>query len=97
MLFVISIFIILQQFNYAYNKFWSQRVHVFTSQALFNPYPAELNNLNFHPLEVVSRYRDLQLQVAEHYWYLFNLTPNIWKCWCLITHFFPNNCDLISE
>ena len=30
-------------------------------------------NLNFHPLEVVSRYRDPQLQVAENYSYLFNL------------------------
>ena len=37
-----------------------------------NPYPAKLNNLNFHPLEVVSRY---QLQVGENYTYLFNLRP----------------------
>ena len=28
---------------------------------------AILNNLNFHPLEVVSRYRDPQLQVGENY------------------------------
>ena len=34
---------------------------------LINPYPAKLNNLNFQPLEVVSRYRDPQLQVAENY------------------------------
>ena len=26
-----------------------------------------LNNLNLHPLEVVSRYRDSQLQVGENY------------------------------
>ena len=26
-----------------------------------------LDNLNFHPLEVVSRYRDPQLQVGENY------------------------------
>ena len=31
----------------------------------FNPYPAKLLYLNFHPLVVVSRYRDPQLQVAE--------------------------------
>ena len=37
----------------------------------FNHYPAELNNLNFHPLEVVSRYRDPQLHVGENYAYLF--------------------------
>ena len=30
-----------------------------------NPLPARVSNLNFHPLEVVSRYRDPQLQVAE--------------------------------
>ena len=32
----------------------------------------ELIYLNFQPLEVVSRYRDPQLQVAENYPYLFN-------------------------
>ena len=29
-----------------------------------NPQSAKLNNLNFHPLEVVSRDRDPQLQVT---------------------------------
>ena len=38
----------------------------------FNPQSAKLNHLNFHPLEVVSRYRDPQLQVGENYSYLFN-------------------------
>ena len=33
---------------------------------LLHPYPA-LIHLNFHPLEVVSRYRDPQLQVGENY------------------------------
>ena len=32
-----------------------------------NPEPAELIYLNFHPLEVVSRYRDQQIQVGENY------------------------------
>ena len=33
----------------------------------FNPLPAKLFNLNFHTLEVVSRWRDPQLQVSENY------------------------------
>ena len=43
----------------------------------FDPWIAKLFNLNFHPLEVVSRYRDPQFQVAENYSYLFNLRPEI--------------------
>ena len=31
------------------------------------PLAANLFNLNFHPLEVVSRWRDPQLQVSENY------------------------------
>ena len=42
------------------------------------PFPAELSDLNFHPLEVVSRYRE-PLQVGGNYSYLFNLRPNIYK------------------
>ena len=53
-------------------------------------------NLNSHPLEVVSRYRDTQLQVGENYSYLFNLRPNICESRCLNTHFIPNNSDLIG-
>ena len=44
-----------------------------------NPFPAKLFYSNFHPLEVVSRYRDTQLQVAENYSYLFNLSSDIYK------------------
>ena len=47
-----------------------------------NPYPAKLIYLNFQPLEVVSRYHghcELQLQVAENYSKLFNLSKNICK------------------
>ena len=44
-----------------------------------NPYPAKLIYVNFHPLEVVSRYRDPQLQVNENYSYLFNLSTNVCK------------------
>ena len=32
-----------------------------------NPLAAKLFNLNFHPLEVVSRWRDPQLQVSKNY------------------------------
>ena len=38
-----------------------------------NPLSAKLNNLNFHPLEVVSRYRDPQLQVGEVFTHVFIL------------------------
>ena len=38
---------------------------------MLNTDTTELNNLNCHPLEVVSRYRDTQLQVGENYPYLF--------------------------
>ena len=38
----------------------------FKTLLFFNPYPG-LFHLNFQPLEVVSRYRDPQLQVAENY------------------------------
>ena len=48
---------------------------------LLNLYPAQLIYLNFQPLEVVSRYRDPQLQVTENYLYLFNLSTNIRKSW----------------
>ena len=44
---------------------------------LSKPFPARLSYLHFQPLEVVSRYRDPQLHVAENYSYLFNLRPNI--------------------
>ena len=45
-----------------------------------SPYPAKLLYVHFQPLEVVSRYRDPQLQVGENYTYLFDLRSNISKC-----------------
>ena len=56
----------------------------------FNPFLPKVSDWNCHPLEVVSRYRDPQLQVGENYSYSFNLRPNIWKSWCLNTHFIPS-------
>ena len=66
------------------------------SKQFFNPYRAKLIHLNLQPPEVVSRYRDPQPQVVENYSYLFNLRPNIYKCWCLNTNFIPNNSDIIG-
>ena len=63
----------------------------------FNPYPAELIYLHFHPLEVVSRYRDPQPQVVENYSYLPNLGPNIYKYLCSNINFTPNISDLIDK
>ena len=50
-----------------------QAIHILTLKTV------QLNNINFHPLEVVTPYRDPQLQVGEHYSYLFNLRPTICK------------------
>ena len=49
----------------------------------FNPLTGKLSYYNFHPLEVMSRYRDSQLQVGENYAYFFDLRANIFKskCW----------------
>ena len=56
------------------------------------PKVIRLSYLNFHPLEAVARYRDPQLQVGENYSYLFNFSSNIYRSWCLSTHFIPDNC-----
>ena len=61
-----------------------------------NPYTAKVIYLGFQPLEVVSRNHDSQSKVVENYSYLFNLRPNIYKSWCLNTHFIPNTSDLID-
>ena len=43
--------------------------------------------LKCHSPEVMSRYRDPQVQVGENYSYLFNLRQNICKCLSLNTHY----------
>ena len=54
----------------------------------FNPLTAKLFNLNFHPLEVVSHWRDPQLQVSENYSDLTKWRSTLFKsCW-LVPHFF---------
>ena len=56
----------------------------------FNPLSAKLFNLNFHPLDVVSRRRDPQLQVSENYSDLTKWRSTIFKyCW-LMLHFILN-------
>ena len=47
-----------------------EKCECFTSVVCrLNPLPAQLSHLNLHPLEVVSRYRDPQLQAGENYLY----------------------------
>ena len=45
----------------------------------FNPLTAKSFILNFHPLEVVSRLRDTQLQVSENYSDLTKWKSNVFK------------------
>ena len=42
-----------------------------------NPWSTELSNLNFQPPEIVSRYRNPQLQVTEN---LCSLSSNTYQC-----------------
>ena len=65
-----------------------------TFVTLANP---EFAHFNLHLFEVVSRYRDPQLQVAENYSYLLNLRPNTCKSWYLNFHFARNKNDLIGN
>ena len=46
---------------------------------------------NFHPLEVVSRYRDTQLQVGENVSDLWNLSLNIYQCFKIEGIFYYKN------
>ena len=64
---------------------------IFFSKGTFTPYPAKLIYWNFHPLEVASRYHD-----PQYYSYLFYLSTNICKSWCLDPPFLPNNSDLVD-
>ena len=55
-----------------------------------NPLTAKLFNLNFHPLEVVSRWRDPQLQVSENYSDLTKWRSTVFKYCSLMSHFIFN-------
>ena len=51
---------------------------------IINPLATNLFNWNFHPLEVVSRWRDPQLQVSENYSDLTKWRSTNFKfCWLL--------------
>ena len=58
--------------------------------ACFNPLTAKLFNLNFHPLEAVSRSRDPQLQVGENYSDLTKWRSSLFKSCRLMSHFIFN-------
>ena len=55
-----------------------------------NPLTAKWFNLNFHPLEVVSRWRDPQLQVSENYSDLTKWRSTVFKYSWLMSHFIFN-------
>ena len=75
-------------------------MYIFVELALhnsewFKPFHAKWSYFYFHLLKVVSRYREIQIQVSKKYSYLFILRPNIYKFWCLNMQFIPNNSDFI--
>ena len=55
-----------------------------------NPLTAKLFNLNFHPLEFVSRWRDPQLQVSENYSDLTKWRSTVFKSCLFMSHFIFN-------
>ena len=60
--------------------------------------PAKLIYLNFHSLEIVSRFRDPKLQIVlKSYSHLFYFSANICASLCLKTHFIPNIGDLVVK
>ena len=77
--------------TFCFFETWMPKRGSFDQQAgSFNPLTAKLFNLNFHPLEVVSRWRDPQLQVSEHYSDLTKRRSTLFKsCW-LMSHFILN-------
>ena len=53
-----------------------QLIRHVNSTVWVNPLTAKLFDWNFHPLEVVSRWRDPQLQVGENYSWLDKMEIN---------------------
>ena len=54
-------------------------VSIILQTIFFQPRSPQLSCLNFNTLDIVSRYREPQLQVGENYSYLFNLGPKSFK------------------
>ena len=68
--------------SYSKHTFGLQGLHKNIQR--FNPLTAKLFNLNFHPLDVVSRCRDSQLQVSENYSDLTKWRSTLFKsCWLM--------------
>ena len=57
---------------------------------MFTPLTAKLFNLNFHPLEIVSRWRDPQLQVSENYSDLKKMEVNCFQILLIDVIFYFN-------
>ena len=81
---------------------WSRdeiRVETLTvGTSLVNPLPAKLFNLNFHPLEVVSRWRDPQLQVSENYSDLTKWRSTVFKyCWLMSQFLHPMVLNVLKK
>ena len=67
---------------------WTGKKHYVSLN--FNPLTVKLFNFNFHPLEVVSRWRDPQLQVSENYSDLTKWRSSLFKSCRLMSHFIFN-------
>ena len=60
-----------------------------------NPLTAKLFNLIFHSLEVVSRWRDPQLQVSENYSDLTKWRSTVIKYCGMLSHIIFNICKVV--
>ena len=58
------LYIFIHRLKYDNNK---NDADLLACDLVFNPLTAKLLNWNFHSLEIVSRWRDSQLQVSENY------------------------------
>ena len=80
----------IHPFIFKMTLFWQLHMWNIHNPGFLNPLTAKLFNRTFHPLEVVSRWRDPQLQVSKNYSDLTKWRLTILKsCW-LISHFISN-------
>ena len=80
----------IHPFIFKMTLFWQLHMWNIHNPGFLNPLTAKLFNQTFHPLEVVSRWRDPQLQVSKNYSDLTKWRLTILKsCW-LISHFISN-------
>ena len=71
-----------------WSRTWDAGIRIITSKTFINPLTAlKLFNWNFHSLEVVSRWRDPQLQVNENYLDLTKWRLTIFKFCSLMSRF----------